>query len=316
MHDKAAVAFCHLPKGQSAHGALDLAVAENLPASQAVQVSPAVTFCHLPAGQAAHGALDPSAAENMPASQAVQVALATAALKRPAAHDMHDEAAVASCHLPTGQAVHALDPTAAENLPASQAVQVALVAATARNCPVGQIDTMHDKAAVAFCHLPAGQAAHALDPAAAENLPASQSVQVALAALICATGAWRPAAHGVPVHGRSPLLECVPATQGTDAIHTSLPLHEPYAGQMVQLVRDTELTPPSVKEPEPHVWHSSAPLAAYRLLAPQTVNNATCRMAWSKTSATSATPDAASIAMPIGELKPAAPPTPSALPGP
>ena len=73
---------------------------------------------------------------------------------------------------------------------------------------------VHDEAAMAPCHLPAGHAAQAPAPGSALNWPAAQSAHVALAALVCATGPWRPAAHGVPVHGWYPLLECVPATQG------------------------------------------------------------------------------------------------------
>ena len=110
-----------------------------------------------------------------------------------------------------GQAAHFPDPAAAANFPTSQSAHISLVAPTALKRP--EAHETHDEAAMASCHLPAGHAAQAPAPGSALNRPAAQSAHVALAALICATGPWRPAAHGVPVHGWYPLLECVPATQ-------------------------------------------------------------------------------------------------------
>ena len=134
---------------------------------------------------------------------------------------MHDEATATFCHLPAGQSAHALDPAVAENWPAAQSAHVAVTAlfcAVGPKRPATHSVPVHDEAAIAFCHFPAGHAAQAPAPGSALNRPAAQSAHVALAALICATGPWRPAAHGVPVHGWYPLLECVPATQGAGLV--------------------------------------------------------------------------------------------------
>jgi hypothetical protein len=100
------------------------------------------------------------------------------------------------------------DPSVAPNLPIGHASQ--LVTATfGLKRPAGH--AMHDDAAAAPCHLAEGQATHALAPWTTEKYPAAQSAHTASAALVCAAGPKRPAAHGVPVHGGCPLLECVPA---------------------------------------------------------------------------------------------------------
>ena len=57
------------------------------------------------------------------------------------------------------------------------------------------IAAVHDEAAVRLCHFPAGQSAHALDPAAAENLPDAQSAHVSVISAVPALK--RPAAHAV-----------------------------------------------------------------------------------------------------------------------
>jgi hypothetical protein len=170
-------------------------VTPNWPSGQFTAQTPAPALLNCPHGQ---GALVPSPGHAEPAGQRVQLVRVVSVPPL--------------VNQPTAHVPQATAPPALNLLPASQSVQVSLVAATAAlKRPAAH--AVQDEVAVAFCHLPAGQSAHALDPAVAENVPASQAVQVALAALICATGAWRPAAHGVPVHGRSPLLECVPATQ-------------------------------------------------------------------------------------------------------
>ena len=69
---------------------------------------------------------------------------------------MHCVAFSIGLHLPAGQPVHAAEPPSAENRPASQSAHVSSAAATTvLKRPAAH--AVHDEAAAALCHLPAGQ---------------------------------------------------------------------------------------------------------------------------------------------------------------
>ena len=91
----------------ASHSAFVVIAAAHLP-----DVSSAGPYCPAGQTQSAH----------------VSVTAAALALKRPAAHGVHDEAAVAFCHLPAGQAAHEPAPGSAANRPAAQSAHVALPA--------------------------------------------------------------------------------------------------------------------------------------------------------------------------------------------
>jgi hypothetical protein len=189
-------------------------------------------------------ALAPAAAEYVPASQAMHALAPAAAEYVPASQSVQTEAA-ADENLPAPQAqqpwasaqplppVEAL-PTASLKVPAGQAWQVCWLTATSCNSlrmmpvfPPPLLVSLESRkptlqrqelaaVPVAGCEF-AGQAMHALAPAAAEYVPGAQSVQVA--SLVC------------PVNA-----EYVPAAQAKQAAELVCPVNAEYvpAAQEVQ----------------------------------------------------------------------------------
>lgn len=90
---------------------------------------------------------------------------------------MHAEAAAAAEYLPAVHSMHAGDPTAPANLPASQFVHVVAPDSPVRVEYFPTPQSVHTLA-VAPENFPPAQSEHASSPAVYANLPASQSVHV------------------------------------------------------------------------------------------------------------------------------------------
>ena len=72
-------------------------------------------------------------------------------------------------------------------------------------------------------------------------------------------GPWRPAAHGVPEHGKKPVVECVPAAQRTGLVKTHDEPDDAYAtaSHWYQLPKLSQLES-YMPEQSTLAWHAAS----------------------------------------------------------